>query len=193
MYAHPGKKLLFMGSEFGQWSEWYHERSLDWHLLEYPLHQGVYRLIQDLNLLYKQEPALYRCDFDHPGFEWIHVGDWQNSILAFMRKDPDSVQEQVLAVCNFTPVPHKDYRIGFPYKAFLKEILNSDSSIYGGSGCLNGGGVHAEPIAHHGREYSISLNIPPLGVVYLKPDSIPPADHPAEENKVEENKVKEKE
>jgi len=167
MYSHPGKKLLFMGGEFAQWDEWYHEGSLHWHLLEYPEHQGIQRWIKDLNNLYKTEPALHELDFDGAGFEWIDFTDAEQSIISFLRKgrNPEDV---ILVVCNFTPVPRFNYRIGIPFRGYWKEILNSDSELYGGSNCGNKGGVWAEEISMHGKPYSLSLTLPPLGVLFLK-------------------------
>jgi 1,4-alpha-glucan branching enzyme len=167
MYAHPGKKLLFMGGEFGQWREWNHDQSLDWHLLEYAPHQGMQRWLQDLNRMYRSEPALYQRDFDMNGFEWADLHDWEHSIISFFRKgeNPDDL---MLIVCNFTPVPHANYRVGVPRSGFWSEVLNSDAVTYGGSGQGNLGGMEAGPVPAHGRYHSISLTLPPLGVVYFK-------------------------
>jgi 1,4-alpha-glucan branching enzyme len=167
MYGHPGKKLIFMGGEFGQWDEWYHESSLDWHLLEYPLHQGVRNWIRDLNHLYKYEPALHELDFGLEGFEWIDCHDWEGSIISFLRKGKKR-GDLFLVVCNFTPVPRQNYRIGIPRGGFWKEALNSDSQTYGGSGHGNFGGLEASPIPSHGGYHSLSLSIPPLGVLFFK-------------------------
>ncbi len=167
MYGHPGKKLLFMGCEFGQWREWNHDQSLDWHLLEHAPHQGLQRWVQDLNRLYRSEPALYQRDFDMAGFEWADLHDWENSTLSFFRKgeDPDDI---MLVVCNFTPLLRANYRVGVPRGGFWSEVLNSDALTYGGSGQGNLGGREAAPVPAHGRYYSVSLTLPPLGVVYLK-------------------------
>ncbi len=167
MYGHPGKKLIFMGGEFGQWDEWYHEASLDWNLLEYPIHQGVQNWVKDLNHFYKTEPALYELDFSIDGFEWIDFRDWESSIISFIRKGTDS-QDFVLVVCNFTPVPRSNYRIGVPRGGFWKEVLNSDAKIYGGSDYGNLGGVEAAPIPSYGRFHSISLTLPALSVLFFK-------------------------
>jgi len=167
MYAHPGKKLIFMGGEFGQWDEWYHEKSLDWHLLQYPEHQGIHKWLKDLNKIYKTEPALYELDFEPSGFEWIDFGDVEQSIISFLRKGKNP-KDIFLIVCNFTPVPRYNYRIGVPYGGFWKEVLNSDSEIYGGSGHGNFGGVYSEEYPFHGKPYSISLTLPLLGVLYFK-------------------------
>jgi 1,4-alpha-glucan branching enzyme len=171
MYGHPGKKLLFMGGEFGQWSEWNHDRSLDWHLLDHAPHQGMQRWTQDLNHFYRAEPALHARDFDGGGFEWADLHDWEHSVISFFRRGehPDDL---LLVVCNFTPVPHANYRLGVPRGGFWREALNSDAVLYGGSGQGNLGGVEAAPLPSHGRYYSLSLTLPPLGVIYLK---APPA------------------
>jgi 1,4-alpha-glucan branching enzyme len=166
-YAHPGKKLLFMGGEFGQWREWNHDQSLDWHLLEHAPHQGVHRWLQDLNRFYRAEPALFRRDFDAGGFEWVDLHDWEQSAVSFLRKG-DAADDMVLVVCNFTPVPRANYRVGVPCGGFWREVLNSDASIYGGSGLGNLGGIDAVPVPTHGRSHSLYLTLPPLGVIFLK-------------------------
>ena len=168
MWAHPGKKLLFMGSEFGQRREWNHDTSLDWHLLEQPLSQGARRWLQDLNRCYRQEPALYQIDFAAGGFEWIDAHDWEKSVISFLRRGRDS-GELVLVVCNFTPVERSNYRLGVPFGGSWREILNSDAEFYGGTGRGNFGGLESAPIPQHGRYHSLSLTLPPLGVLYLKP------------------------
>jgi 1,4-alpha-glucan branching enzyme len=167
MFGHPGKKLLFMGGEFGQWDEWYHEVSLDWRLLEYPPHQGVKKWVQDLNQLYRNEPAMHELDFSIDGFEWIEFRDSANSIISFIRKCK-STNDIILIVCNFTPVPRYNYRVGVPRGGFWREVLNSDAAIYGGGGRGNVGGVEAIPIPIHRRYNSISLTLPPLGVLFFK-------------------------
>ncbi|OAQ20114.1 1,4-alpha-glucan branching protein GlgB [Thermosulfurimonas dismutans] len=167
MWAHPGKKLLFMGGEWGQWREWNHEESLDWHLLEYPEHQGVQLLVRDLNRIVRQNPALYELDFSHEGFEWIDFHDWEKSIVSFLRKD-SSGENLLVIVCNFTPVPRYEYRIGVPRPGFYREILNTDAAEYGGSGHGNFGGQKAEAVPFHGRPYSLNLTLPPLGVLYFR-------------------------
>ncbi len=169
MWGHPGKKLLFMGSEFGQRREWQHEESLEWHVLAYPLHSGVQRWVRDLNRFYRDTPALYELDFSPDGFEWIDANDWESSIIAFLRKPRGSGRE-VLVVCNFTPVVRENYRVGVPRGGFWRERLNSDAQIYGGSGQGNLGGVEAAPLPSHGRFHSLSLRLPPLGAVFLQPD-----------------------
>ena len=167
MYTHPGKKLLFMGGEFGQWQEWYHEESLHWHLLEYPHHQGIQKWIRDLNHFYRNEPALYELDFQPEGFEWIDFSNWEESIISFVRRGK-STKDIILVVCNFTPVPRYNYRVGVPESGFWKEALNSDAQEYGGSGHGNLGGAEAAPIPWHGKNYSLSLTLPPLGVLIFK-------------------------
>ena len=169
MYAHPGKKLIFMGSEFAQWGEWNHEQSLDWHLGQYDRHQGIQRTVKDLNSIYKKEAPLYECDFELYGFEWIDGSDANNSILSFIRRSRLSA-EPLLVVCNFTPTPQYEYRIGVPLNGFWKEIFNSDAREYGGSGMGNFGGKHSDEIPFHGRPYSLSVTIPPLAAIYLKRD-----------------------
>jgi 1,4-alpha-glucan branching enzyme len=167
MYGHPGKKLLFMGNEFGQWSEWNHERSLEWHVLQDPFHSGLQTWVKDLNRFYREEPALFQKDFDRDGFEWVDYHDWENSIISFIRK-AGPTGDMILVVCNFTPVPRQSYRVGVPRSGFWAEVLNSDSAIYGGSGQGNFGGVDATSVAAQGRPHSLSLTLPPLSVVFFK-------------------------
>jgi len=168
MYAHPGKKMLFMGSEFGQWWEWNHDSSLQWHLLEYEPHRGLQRYMTDLNRLYRSEPALHQVDFEWTGFQWIDFSDADNAVIAFVRRARNG-QDHVLCVCNFTPVPRQAYRLGVPSGGWYRELLNSDSAIYGGSNLGNGGGVQAEAVPSHGQPFSVSLTLPPLAVLFLKP------------------------
>ncbi len=167
MYFHPGKKLLFMGGEFGQWREWNHDRSLDWHLLDDPTHAGLRRYVQDLNWHYHAQPALHGCDFTPDGFRWIDCDDNENSVVSFVRyaKDPSDF---VVMVFNFTPVPRGDYRIGVPASGRYDELMNSDAALYGGSNLGNSGGVNTEPVADHGFEQSLRLLVPPLGCLLLK-------------------------
>ena len=168
MWAHPGKKLLFMGGEFAQWNEWNDASSLDWNLLDFPQHEGVQRLIRDLNNRYRQTPALHQIDFDHRGFEWISANDSDNSVLAFLRRGIDPSQS-LICVCNFTPVVRHGYRIGVPGPGIYHECLNTDSQYYGGSNVGNPfGHVEAEPVAAHGREWSVALTLPPLAALYLE-------------------------
>jgi 1,4-alpha-glucan branching enzyme len=166
MYAHPGKKLLFMGGEFGQWDEWNHDRGLDWFLLEHSTHRGVQKLLRDLNRVVKENPALYELDFSHEGFEWVDFSDTDQSVISFLRKDR-SGKNILLSVFNFTPVPRYNYRIGVPYRGFWKKIINSDALEYGGSGHGDTEGVHTEDVPFHGRPYSISLTLPPLAGLYF--------------------------
>jgi 1,4-alpha-glucan branching enzyme len=167
MYGHPGKKLLFMGNEIAQWDEWNHDKSVDWHLLQYDLHRGVQRLVKDLNTLYRDEESLYSNDFRHEGFQWIDANDWQGSILSFLRKGC-SREKDILVVCNFTPVERHDYRVGVPDGGFWMEILNSDAREYGGSGAGNCGGVWAFAEDRPGYPQCLSLTLPPLSVLFLK-------------------------
>lgn len=166
MFAQPGKKLLFMGGEFGQWREWSHDTSLDWHLLMFPSHKGVQRLISDLNRLYRTEPALHELDCDPRGFEWVDANDADSSVYSFLRKSRSG--EHILIVLNATPVVREDYRIGVPFGGWWRELLNSDSEYYWGSGQGNAGGVMAEAVPSHGREFSLRLRLPPLGALFLK-------------------------
>lgn len=171
MYAHPGKKLLFMGAEIGQWNEWNHQKSLDWHLLEYDSHQGIQRWVRDLNHLYTSHPAMYQKDFSHQGFEWVDFYDWEKSIISFVRKGNDE-NDVVVFVCNFTPIVRENYKIGVPKKGVWKEILNSDSHYYGGSDKGNFGSVKTLPFPLHGKNFSLSLTLPPLAIICLAPDSV---------------------
>jgi 1,4-alpha-glucan branching enzyme len=169
MYAHPGKKLMFMGCEFGQRREWNYDRSLDWHLLAEPLHRGLQRFVADLNRVYGAEPALHELDFDASGFQWIDCNDNENSVVTFMRRAKNGTF--VVAVLNFTPVPRDGYRIGVPSAGAYDELINSDSEIYDGGNLGNAGVVFTEPIASHGYEQSLRLNLPPLGFLLLKPEN----------------------
>jgi 1,4-alpha-glucan branching enzyme len=168
MTGHPGKKLLFMGCEFGQWSEWHHDHSLEWHLLQYPLHSGLQRWVRDLNTFYRGSPALYEVEFDYHGFEWIDCNDHQSSTITFLRRgrNPDDI---VVFGCNFTPVPRPNYRIGVPRGGWYQEVLNSDALLYGGGGQGNAGGAEASPVPMHGRSHSLNVTLPPLGIVVFKP------------------------
>jgi 1,4-alpha-glucan branching enzyme len=167
MYGHPGKKLLFMGSEFGQWNEWNVDTSLDWHLLAEPLHAAQRRWVRDLNHLYRHEPALHQVDFEPAGFSWIDCHDADNSVVSMIRRARDE-RDFLVVVANFTPVPRPGYQIGVPEGGRYRELLNSDSEIYGGSNVGNGGGVEADAVAMQGFDYSLSLTLPPLGVLVLK-------------------------
>jgi 1,4-alpha-glucan branching enzyme len=167
MYAHPGKQLLFMGGEFAQSREWNHDTSLDWHLLEGPMHRGVQTLIKDLNALYKATPALYEMDFEPAGFGWIEGGDRENSVVSFLRRGTEAGDLAVF-VCNFTPVVRHDYRIGVPEGGRYAEALNTDDPRYGGGGVNNAGSVLAGEVPAHGLPYSLSLTLPPLAAIVLK-------------------------
>jgi 1,4-alpha-glucan branching enzyme len=168
MYSHPGKKLMFMGAEFGQGREWNYDQSLDWHLLEKPLHAGLRRFVQDLNRTYTQEPALHEVDFEPGGFQWIDCNDNENSVVSLIRR-AKAPGEFVVAILNFTPVPRDGYRVGVPAAGAYHELLNSDAEIYGGSNQGNAGVVFTEPLAAHGHADSLRLNLPPLGFLLLKP------------------------
>ena len=170
MYGHPGKQLLFMGCEIAQWSEWNHDSALDWHLLENPMNAGVQAALRDLNALYTSTPALHEVDFEPAGFEWIEGGDRQQSVVSFLRCDRGG-GDHAIVVCNFTPVVRHGYRVGVPERGAYTEALNTDATHYGGSGVTNGGEMTAESIPASGREYSLSLTLPPLAAVVLKPIS----------------------
>jgi 1,4-alpha-glucan branching enzyme len=170
MYSHPGKKMLFMGGEFGQWQEWNHDASLDWHLCAHAPHRGIQRLVRDLNDLYRREPAFHEVDFDWTGFQWIDFHDADQSIIVFLRKARDP-REAIVCVCNFTPVLRPGYRIGVPEAGWYREIFNSDADVYGGSNAGNAGGMAATDEACHGLPHSVSLTLPPLAVVFFKRQS----------------------
>jgi 1,4-alpha-glucan branching enzyme len=167
MYAQPGKKLLFMGAELGQWKEWDHDHSLDWHLLDYPLHSGIQRWIHDLNEVYCREPSLHRLDFSSEGFSWLDCNDALQSTISLIRRG-STKNDVMLVICNFTPVPRHNYRVGAPHSGFWQEVLNSDSHYYGGSGQGSLGAVEAAPVSSHGLPYSLNLTLPPLAAVFLK-------------------------
>jgi len=167
MFMHPGTKLLFMGSEFGQSSEWNFESSLDWHLLQYPYHEGIKNTITDLNQLYKKQPALYQKQFSPEGFEWINYSDHQNAVIAFIRKGNDP-KDDIIVVCNFTQIVRNNYRIGLPRTGKLKEIFNSDAENYGGSGISNSDKIKIETLSYDGRDFSTELQLPPLSVIVFK-------------------------
>jgi len=168
MFGHPGKKLMFMGNEFGQFIEWNFSQSLDWHLLDYEMHRRLRDYVRDLNRLYRDEKAMHEIDFSYDGFEWINCDDRDNSIVSFLRKGTRP-EDTLVFVCNFTPVVRSNYRIGVPYNTFYREILNSDSEIYGGSNAGNFGGIRANAEGHDGRPYSVDICVPPLAVVVFKP------------------------
>ncbi len=173
MFGHPGKKLIFMGSEFGQWLEWKWASSLDWHLLEegqpfYDKHQKLQDYVRELNLLYRAEPSLYEVDYDWTGFDWIDLHDAEQSVISFVRRAQDP-EDTLVFVFNFTPVPRYGYRVGVPREGYYSELLNSDSEAWGGGNLGNLGGVHSQPVPTHGRDHSVSLTLPPLAAVILKP------------------------
>jgi 1,4-alpha-glucan branching enzyme len=170
LLGHPGKKLLFMGGEFGQWAEWNHDQSLDWHLLDQPVHAGLQRWVRDANTFLRGAKPLYERDAEPSGFEWIDCNDAQRSVVSFLRRGRDP-KDLVLFVCNFTPVPRHNYRVGAPWGGYWKEALNSDAPLYGGSGQGNIGGVEAAPLPNHGRPYSLNLTLPPLGMVVFQPEA----------------------
>lgn len=166
MFAHPGKKLLFMGCEFGQEREWNHDAGLDWHLLSDPNHHGLQALVRDLNHCYRAVPALHQYDCEAQGFEWIDGGDHERSMISFLRRGQDPAAIAV-AVCSFTPVPRQNCRIGVPFPGFYTERINTDSAFYGGSNMGNGGGISSEPVPWHGHPHSLNLTVPPLATVIL--------------------------
>jgi 1,4-alpha-glucan branching enzyme len=170
MFGHPGKKLLFMGDEFGQWSEWNHDVGLEWDLLQNPRHAGLLRWVRDLNTLYCGQSSLHESDFNAAGFEWVDCKDSEQSILSFLRRGPSS-DDQILFVCNFTPVVRENYRVGVPVEGSWKEVLNSDAPLYGGSGQGNLGCLSTMPLPIHGRPFTLDMRLPPLGIVAFQPDS----------------------
>ncbi|MEJ2059085.1 MAG: 1,4-alpha-glucan branching protein GlgB [Gammaproteobacteria bacterium] len=165
-FTYPGKKLLFMGCEFGQGSEWSAEHNLDWYVLQYPFHQGVQTCVRDLNHVYREHAALYHYDFEWQGFEWIDCHDASQSILSYLRRNGD---ELIIVILNFTPVPRHNYRVGVPQAGIYEEIFNSDSEFYGGSNVGNAGALHSEDISWMGRPCSLNLHLPPLGAIVLRP------------------------
>jgi 1,4-alpha-glucan branching enzyme len=169
MFAHPGKKMLFMGGEFGQWIEWVSNQSLDWHLLEYETHQKLQHLVVELNRLYRSEPALYEVDFEYTGFDWVDFRDADSSIIVFLRWSRDRSRHVVVA-CNFTPIPRYSYRIGVPEASFYREVLNTDTVEFGGSGITNSPGQQAIYQPWQNQPFSLELTLPPLGVAILRPD-----------------------
>jgi 1,4-alpha-glucan branching enzyme len=179
MWAQPGKKLLFMGGEFGQRNEWNHDTSLDWDLLEQPRHQGVQMWVRDLNRLQAAEPALHELDFDPRGFDWIDCHDAENSIVSLERRGQNP-EDRVIAVFNFTPVPRYSYLVGVDRAGDWVEVANSDAAEYGGGGVGNRGRAVALAVPAHGRSHSLSLTIPPLGALFLKPAPAEPEAESAE-------------
>lgn len=167
MFTHPGTKLLFMGAEFGQSGEWNFEQSLDWHLLQYPFHKGIQTVITELNALYKSQPALYEKQFSPEGFEWINYSDHENAVMTYIRKGNDPIND-LIVICNFTPVVRENYRIGIPRKGELVELFNSDAKLFGGSGVQQSGKLKVEATPYDGRDYSIALTLPPLAISVFK-------------------------
>jgi 1,4-alpha-glucan branching enzyme len=167
MWARPGKKMLFMGSEFGQWNEWNHDSSLDWHLLEHEDHRKLQSLVRDLNRIYRQEAALWEADSDSAGFRFIDADNADDNVIAFMRIAAKSHSRSIICVCNFAPVVRENYRIGAPAPGEYREILNTDSEIFGGGNVGNAGLVVAEATPSHGFDNSLVLRLPPLGVLWL--------------------------
>jgi 1,4-alpha-glucan branching enzyme len=169
MWAHPGKKLLFMGAELAQEREWSHERSLDWHLLEQPDHAGIQALVRELNRVYRSQPALWELDGEPAGFWWLEPNDVDGNTLSFARASSDQ-SELIVCAINLNPVPKPVHRIGLPRGGAWREALNTDESRYGGSGMVNGAAIEAQPIAWHGQSHSAEIVLPPLGVVWLEPE-----------------------
>jgi 1,4-alpha-glucan branching enzyme len=168
MFAHPGKKLMFMGSEFGQWHEWTHASSLDWHLAGSAPHSGISRFVEDLNRFYRDEPALHEVDFEPAGFEWIDCNDYESSVISLVRRAKDA-NDWIVAVLNWTPLVRYNYRVGVPEAGYYEEKMNSDAALYGGGNVGNQGGLTSEPIPTHGRPHSIKLTLPPLaGLIFKK-------------------------
>ena len=167
MFTQPGKKLLFMGNEIGQVKEWSHEESIEWHILQYPLHNGLQRWVKDLNTLYRSTKSLHETDFDHHGYEWIDFHDWASSIVCYIRKEAGG-KEILLAVCNATPVLREGYRVGVPVSGYWNEVLNSDAEEYGGTGRGNLGGCEAYETETHHRPFTINISLPPLSIVIFK-------------------------
>ena len=169
-WLFPGKKLLFMGGEFGQRGEWNANQSLDWHLLEMgPYHRGAQRFVEDVNKLYKATPALWRGDYEYDGFFWVDCSDHENSVLSFVRQNNDRTS-RIVAIMNLTPVPRHNYRDGLPEAGFWREVLNSDAEIYGGSNLGNLGGVNAEAYQVHSQQFSAQFTLPPLSIIAFRPE-----------------------
>jgi 1,4-alpha-glucan branching enzyme len=167
MFAQAGKKLLFMGGDIGQWREWNHDSSVDWHLLEHPPHQGLQRWVRDLNTTYRGQRALHEFDCDPAGFEWIDANDSEQSVISFLRKGR-RLEDDLVVVCNFTPIPRHNYKVGVPQRGLWEEVLNSDAPLYGGSGQGNLGGAETAPVPSHGRPYLLNVTVPPLGMVVFR-------------------------
>ncbi len=169
MFAQPGKKLLFMGNDIAQHDEWNHNRSLDWHLLQYAPHQGVQQLVKELNTLYRNTAALHEIDFEGNGFEWIDYGDRDNSVLSWLRRDRGGAY--IVCVMNLTPVVREGYRVGVPTGGRFHTLINTDSAAYGGSG-VGPASVFADDQGHHGRSHSLQLTLPPLATLIIQPESL---------------------
>jgi 1,4-alpha-glucan branching enzyme len=167
MYGHPGKKLLFMGSEIGNWDEWNHDRSLPWELLHFEFHRKLQVFVRELNHLYQSHPAFYEVDYHWAGFEWVDFRDVDGSTISFLRR-PHSAKPFLLFVCNFTPVPRRNYRVGVPDPGYYREIFNSDSEMFGGSNVGNAGGRMSEPISYNNHYHSLSITLPPLAVTIFE-------------------------
>jgi 1,4-alpha-glucan branching enzyme len=167
MYGHPGKKLLFMGTDIGDYQEWNHDAGVPWEVLQYPLHSGLQLLVRELNRIYRAEPALHQVDFDYTGFEWIDIADVDQSAISFLRRASDP-SDYVVFACNFTPVPRYNYKVGVPETGYYREILNTDAEMFGGSNMGNGGGVTAHPRKAHGRPACLTITLPPLAVMAFK-------------------------
>ena len=172
MYGNPGKKLVFMGGEFGVYSEWNHDKGLEWWVLQYPNHCGAQQWVRDLNMVYRQEPALHRNDARPEGFQWVDCDDVESSTLSYIRHTDRPEEGAVLAIFNYTPVVREQYRVGVPCGGWWRELLNSDAECYWGSGVGNGGGAQAVAEPYHGRPWSLTLKLPPLGVLFLKCDRL---------------------
>jgi 1,4-alpha-glucan branching enzyme len=168
MFGHPGKKLLFMGCDIGDNIEWDHHTEVPWQILNSPRNAAIQAYVKELNRLYRQEPALYEVDFDYTGFEWIDIADVEKSIISFVRRAQNPA-DHIVFVCNFTPVPRENYEIGVPELCYYRELLNSDAHQFGGSNMGNGGGVHAGARRGHHMPHHVSLTLPPLSVLALKP------------------------
>jgi 1,4-alpha-glucan branching enzyme len=168
MWTHPGKKLLFMGGEFGQWREWTHEGELDWALTQHAPHAGLQRLVADLNALLRSEPALHELDFSWEGFQWLEAQDAERTLLAFLRRPARRDAKPLLVACNFTPVPRQNVLLGVPARGVWRELLNTDAEVYGGSNAGNAGALETEAIAAQGLPQSLVLTLPPLAGLILK-------------------------
>jgi 1,4-alpha-glucan branching enzyme len=177
MYTHPGKKLLFMGAEVGDYLEWNHHTQVPWNILQYPLHAGLQEYVKELNWFYRLNAPLFEVDFEYRGFEWIDFSDWDKSVISFLRRAEDP-RDYLVVVCNFTPIPRQNYEIGVPDAAYFREVFNSDAAMFGGSNMGNGGGVSSKPSMRHGKPNSIALTLPPLAVLIFRPDLAPGPPQP---------------